>query len=159
MSIEMVILSNHLILCHPLLLLPSIFPSIRVFSNEPAQSQSLPWLQFLSLPEGLQIQNSSLAFPQTPNPGIKLPTKFLCSNVCRTLKPYISKNYFILPPKYLFILCCIFFRMAFLSTMWPQPETQDYPSLFFSIQLIFKYNHFYHQIFTTLLEISTSSSA
>ena len=28
-------LSNHLILCHPLLLLPSIFPSIRVFSNEP----------------------------------------------------------------------------------------------------------------------------
>jgi len=26
--------SNHLILCHPLLLLPSIFPSIRVFSNE-----------------------------------------------------------------------------------------------------------------------------
>ena len=34
MSIESVILSNHLILCHPLLLLPSIFPSIRVFSNE-----------------------------------------------------------------------------------------------------------------------------
>ncbi|XDA86349.1 hypothetical protein R6Z07F_016084 [Ovis aries] len=28
--------SNHLILCHPILLLPSIFPSIRVFSNEPA---------------------------------------------------------------------------------------------------------------------------
>ena len=28
--------SNHLILCHPLLLLPSVFPSIRVFSNEPA---------------------------------------------------------------------------------------------------------------------------
>ena len=34
MSIESVIPSNHLILCHPLLLLPSIFPSIRVFSNE-----------------------------------------------------------------------------------------------------------------------------
>ena len=34
MSIESVIKSNHLILCHPLLLLPSIFPSIRVFSNE-----------------------------------------------------------------------------------------------------------------------------
>ena len=29
-----VMLSNHVILCHPLLLLPSIFPSIRVFSNE-----------------------------------------------------------------------------------------------------------------------------
>ena len=34
MSIESVMLSNHLILCHPLLLLPSIFPSIRVFSNK-----------------------------------------------------------------------------------------------------------------------------
>ena len=34
MSIELVIPSNHLILCHPLLLSPSIFPSIRVFSNE-----------------------------------------------------------------------------------------------------------------------------
>ena len=34
MSIESVRPSNHLILCHPLLLLPSIFPSIRVFSNE-----------------------------------------------------------------------------------------------------------------------------
>ena len=36
MSIEWVMPSNHLILCHPLLLLPSIFPSIRVFSNESA---------------------------------------------------------------------------------------------------------------------------
>ena len=34
MSIESMMLSNHLILCHPLLLLPSIFPSIKVFSNE-----------------------------------------------------------------------------------------------------------------------------
>ena len=34
MSIESVMSSNHLILCSPLLLLPSIFPSIRVFSNE-----------------------------------------------------------------------------------------------------------------------------
>ena len=34
MSIELVMPSNHLILCHPLLLLPSIFPSIRVFSDE-----------------------------------------------------------------------------------------------------------------------------
>ena len=34
MSIELAMPSNHLILCHPLLLPPSIFPSIRVFSNE-----------------------------------------------------------------------------------------------------------------------------
>ena len=36
MSIELVMPSNHLILCRPLLFLPSIFPSIRVFSNESA---------------------------------------------------------------------------------------------------------------------------
>ena len=36
MSIESVMPSNHFILCHPLLLLPSIFPGIRVFSNESA---------------------------------------------------------------------------------------------------------------------------
>ena len=34
MSIELVMPFNHLILCHPLLLLPSVFPSIKVFSNE-----------------------------------------------------------------------------------------------------------------------------
>ena len=42
MSIESVMPSNHLILCHPLLLLPSIFPSIRVFSNESALRISWP---------------------------------------------------------------------------------------------------------------------
>jgi len=36
MSIESVMPFNHLILCHPLLLLPSVFPSIRIFSNESA---------------------------------------------------------------------------------------------------------------------------
>ena len=41
MSIESVMPSNHLILCHPLLLLPSIFPSIRIFSNE-----SVPWIRW-----------------------------------------------------------------------------------------------------------------
>ena len=34
MSIERVMLSNHLILCHPFLLLPSVFPSVTVFSSE-----------------------------------------------------------------------------------------------------------------------------
>ena len=42
MSIELVMPSNHLILCHPLLLLPSIFPSIRVFSNELALCSRWP---------------------------------------------------------------------------------------------------------------------
>ena len=39
MSIELVIPSNHLILCHRLLLLPSVFPSIRGFSNESVSHQ------------------------------------------------------------------------------------------------------------------------
>ena len=42
MSIELVMPSNHLILCHPFLLLPSIFPSIRVFSNESVLHISWP---------------------------------------------------------------------------------------------------------------------
>ena len=44
MSIESVMIANHLILCYPLLLLPSIFPRIRVFSNEstlPSDDQSI----------------------------------------------------------------------------------------------------------------------
>ena len=42
MSIESVMPSNHLILCHPLLLLPSALPSIRVFSNESALHMRWP---------------------------------------------------------------------------------------------------------------------
>ena len=42
MSIELVMPSNHFILCRPLLLLPSIFPSIRVFSNKSALHIRLP---------------------------------------------------------------------------------------------------------------------
>ena len=42
MSIESVMPSNHLILCHPLYLLPSIFPSIRVFSDESVLSSRWP---------------------------------------------------------------------------------------------------------------------
>ena len=49
MSIESVMPSNHFILCRPLVLLPSIFPSIRVFSNESALRIRLPkyWSNFV----------------------------------------------------------------------------------------------------------------
>ena len=46
MSTESVMPSNHLILCHPLLLLPSIFPSIRVFSKESVLCITWPKLEF-----------------------------------------------------------------------------------------------------------------
>ena len=52
MSIELVMLSNHLALCHPLLLLPSIFPSMRVFSNELA----------LQVAKGLELQLQHQSF-------------------------------------------------------------------------------------------------
>ena len=45
-SIKLVMPSNHLILCRPLLLLPSIFPSIRIFSNETALH--IRWLNYWS---------------------------------------------------------------------------------------------------------------
>ena len=48
MSIESVMPSNHLILCHPLFLLPSVFPSIRVFSKESVLHVKWPKYQSFS---------------------------------------------------------------------------------------------------------------
>ena len=55
MSIESVMPSNHLILCHPLLLLPSIFPSIRVFSNESALR--IRWTKYWSFSFSISPSN------------------------------------------------------------------------------------------------------
>ena len=69
MSIESVMPPNHLILCRPLLLLPSIFPSIRVFSNESVLH--IRWPKY-------QVFHTIL--------GSKEPAKSLQS--CLTLRPY-----------------------------------------------------------------------
>ena len=55
MCIESVIPSNHLILCHPLLLLPSIFPSIRVFSNESVLQ--IRWPKYCSFSFSISLSN------------------------------------------------------------------------------------------------------
>ena len=55
MSIESVMPSNHLILCCPLLLLPSIFPSIRVFSNESALH--IRWPKYWSFSFNISLSN------------------------------------------------------------------------------------------------------
>ena len=55
MSIESVMPSSHLILCHPLLLLPSIFPSIRVFSNESALR--IRWPKYWSFSFNISLSN------------------------------------------------------------------------------------------------------
>ena len=52
---ESVMPSNHLILCHPFLLLPSIFPSIRVFSNESALH--IRWLKYCSFSFNISPSN------------------------------------------------------------------------------------------------------
>ena len=55
MSTESVMPSNHLILCHPLLLLPSIFPSIRVFSNESVFH--IRWPKYWSFSFSISLSN------------------------------------------------------------------------------------------------------
>ena len=55
MSIESVMPSNHLILCHPLLLLPSIFPSVKFFSNESALL--IRWSKFWSFSFSISPSN------------------------------------------------------------------------------------------------------
>ena len=60
MSTESVMPSNHLILCHPLLLLPSIFPSIRVFSNESALH--IRWPKYWSFSFSISPSNEYSGF-------------------------------------------------------------------------------------------------
>ena len=55
MPIELVMPSNHLILCHPLLLLPSIFPSITVFSNE--SLLHIRWPKYWSFSFNISLSN------------------------------------------------------------------------------------------------------
>ena len=55
MSIESVMPSNHVILCCPLLLLPSIFPNIRIFSNESALH--IRWPKFWSFGFNISLSN------------------------------------------------------------------------------------------------------
>ena len=75
MSIESMMPSNHLILCHPLLLLPSIFPNIRVFSNESALC--IRWPQYWSFSFNIS--------PSSEHPG-------LISSVNGTYFPALTKR-------------------------------------------------------------------
>ena len=61
MSIASMVPSNHLILCHPLLLLPSIFPSIKVFSNESALC--IRWPKYWSFSFSILQMNIQNVFP------------------------------------------------------------------------------------------------
>ena len=67
MSVESVMPSNHFILCRPLLLLPSIFPNIRVFSNESALH--IRWPEYWSFSFNIS--------PSNGHPGLVLQSKGL----------------------------------------------------------------------------------
>ena len=82
MSIQSAILSTHLIRCHPLLLLPSIFPSSRVFSNESAVCIRWPkhWSFSFSISPGVVIRikglNTYKAVSMFPDTGNRVSINF-----------------------------------------------------------------------------------
>ena len=93
MSIESVMTSNHLILCHPLLLLPSLFPSIRLFSNELALP--IRWPKYWNFSFSIHPSNESVQFspviqlclhalhgPKHARPPCPSPTPGVYSNSC-----------------------------------------------------------------------------
>ena len=75
MSTEPVMPSNHLILCHPLLLLPSIFPSIRVFSNDSALCMKWPkYLNFsFNISPSMSTQDWSPCSPKDSQASSPIP--------------------------------------------------------------------------------------
>ena len=73
MSIESVMLSNHFILCHPLLLLPSSFPSIRVFSN--GSALCIRWPKYWSFSFSISSSNEYSGL-------ISLQSKSICFFTC-----------------------------------------------------------------------------
>ena len=87
MSIESLMPSNHLILCHPLLLLPSIFPNIRVFSNESALC--IRWLKYWSFSISPSNENSGLI-----SLGLTILIFLLSKGLSRVLSTTIWKHQF-----------------------------------------------------------------
>jgi len=81
MSIESVMPSNHLILCCPLLLLPSIFPSIRVFSNESVLR--IRWPKYWSFSFSISPSNkySGLISFRTPCCVNLVKSQFSCVSI------------------------------------------------------------------------------
>ena len=75
MSIESVMPSNHLILCCPLLLPPSVFPSIRVFSNESVLH--IKWPKYWSFSFSISPSNEDSGFPLGWTGWISLQSKGL----------------------------------------------------------------------------------
>ena len=93
MSIELVILSNHLILCCPLLLWPSVFPSIRVFSNELALGIRWPKYWSFSFSTSPSNEYSALiSFRIDQINGKKIPDFFLVGTIDISLPCFLRDS-------------------------------------------------------------------
>ena len=102
MSIESVMPSNHLVLCHSLLLPPSISPSIRVFSNEPALR--IRWSKFWSFSSSIspsneysglisfRIDSFDLLAVQETLKSLLQSDQISCSVVSNSLRPHESQH-------------------------------------------------------------------
>ena len=148
MPIESVMPSNHLILYHPLLFLPSIFPSIRVFSNESALHIRWPeyWSFSFSISPSneysgliffridwfdlLAVQGNLKSLPQHCNwkaPILQLPTFFMVhlSHPYITTRKIIALTVWIFVGKVMSLLIFIFYEVlkikgsTVLSREWP----------------------------------------
>ena len=109
MTIELVMLSKHLILCHPLLLPPSIFPSIRLFSNEPVLR--IRWPRYWSFSFSMSPSNEYSGL-------ISFRTHWLdLLAVQVTLKSLLQHN----SSKALILQCSAFFIVHSHIHTWP-PE-------------------------------------
>ena len=89
MSVESVMSSNHLTLCHPLHLLPSIFPNIRVFSTESALG--IRWPKYWSFSFSISLSNEYSGFPLRLTGLISLQSKGLSRVFSKTT---VQKNQF-----------------------------------------------------------------
>ena len=125
MSIESVMPSNPLILCCPLLLLPSIFPNIRVFSNESALPIRWPkyWsFSFNISPSSEHFQMFKLVLENAEEPEIKLPT-FAGSLKKQESSRKISISALLTMPRpltmWITINCGKFWKRWEYQTTWP----------------------------------------
>ena len=89
MSIKLVMLSNHLILCHPLLLLPSIFPNIKVFSNESVLH--IRWTKYWRFNCSISPSNDSLELISFS----LLTLDFICSSFYNSFKYKVRLRFFL----------------------------------------------------------------
>ena len=114
MSIKSVMPSNHLILCHPLILLPSIFPSIRVFSNESVLR--IKWPEYCSFSFSISPSNEYSGLTSFRIDWLDL---FTVQGTLKALLQHHSSKASILQCSAFFCVCmCFLFDFFFFSFLY-----------------------------------------